>query len=443
VGHVCPWHGLCVLFSTFRDSLSYQGPEIAAKAYEMPSIVNTEESLQARKNTLVPLQWVLVIVTSYFVLFSKGEVVNDPRAYLLIVLSLAFMLVLYRLPLGVYEHKLFAPILVIVDTLLTSVAIGLNRENPWDLFIVFYFGLFIAAIGENLLQIVVGCFIITIVSVALSTFQGGLDALDAQALIRIPFIFGVSLLYGYLGEQVKKEKKRAESAEETQQLKRQLVSALAHDIKNPLGVIMFCADTVATRLERGQNGKENSQALHAIQENGERIVNLVTGFLDATKAESGTMDMKQQPVKLTPLIQNLGQQQMEALRKKNISLNMDLDEHLPDVMGDEAQLERVLWNLVGNAIKFTPSGGTISVSSRVDDGHVSISVKDTGMGIPEDALPQLFTEFRRLKGAETIEGTGLGLFIVKSIVEAHGGTVLAESKQGEGSKFIVRLPTRA
>ncbi len=170
----------------------------------MSSIVNTEESLQARKNTLVPLQWVLVIVTSYFVLFSKGEVVNDPRAYLLIVVSLAFMLVLYRLPLSVYEHKFFAPILVIVDTLITSVAIGLNRENPWDLFIVFYFGLFIAAIGESLLQIVVGCFIITSVSVVLSTFQGGLDALDAQALIRIPFFFGVYLLYGYLGDHVKK-----------------------------------------------------------------------------------------------------------------------------------------------------------------------------------------------------------------------------------------------
>ncbi len=408
----------------------------------MPSIVNTEESLQARKNTLVSLQWVLVIVTSYFVLFTKGEVINDPRSYLLIVFGLAFMLVLYRLPVRVYEHKYFAPILVIMDTLFTTVAIGLNRENPWDLFIVFYFGLFIAAIGESLLQIVAGCFIITIVSVVLSTYQGGVSAVDPETLIRVPFIFGVSLLYGYLGIQVKKEKKRAERAEETQQLKRQLVSALAHDIKNPLGVIMFCADTVATRIERGQNGKENSQALHAIQENVERIVKLVTGFLDASKAESGKMEMKQQPVNLTPLIQNLGQQQMEALRKKNISLNMDLHEHLPDIMGDEAQLERVLWNLVANAIKFTPSGGTISIGSRVDDGHVSISVNDTGMGIPEDALPQLFTEFRRLKGSETIEGTGLGLFIVKTIVEAHGGTVHAESKYGDGSKFIVRLPKR-
>ena len=408
----------------------------------MTSVLNEEDGLQARKNTLVSLQWVLVIVTSYFVLFSKGQTVNDPRVYLLIVICLAFMLVLYRLPLGVYDHKFFAPILVVVDTLFTSVAIGLNRENPWDLFIVFYFGLFIAAIGESLLQIVAGCFLITIVSVVLSTYQGGISALDAEILIRVPFIFGVSLLYGYLGIQVKKEKKRAESAEETQQLKRRLVSALAHDIKNPLGVIMFCADTVATRLERGQNGKENSHALHAIQENGERIVKLVTGFLDASKAESGKMEMKQQPVKLTPLIQNLGQQQMEALQKKNISLNMDLHEHLPDIMGDEAQLERVLWNLVGNAIKFTPSGGTISIGSRVDDGHVAISVHDTGMGIPEDALPQLFTEFRRLKGSETIEGTGLGLFIVKTIVEAHGGTVHAESKLGDGSKFIVRLPTR-
>ncbi len=203
---------------------------------------------------------------------------------------------------------------------------------------------------------------------------------------------------------------------------------------------MFCADTVATRLQRGKNGKENAQALHAIQENGERIVKLVTGFLDATQAESGKMEMKQQRVSLTPLIENLTQEQMEALRKKNISLNTDLYRQLPDVSGDESQLERVLWNLVGNAIKFTPPGGTISVSSQVDDGHVSISVTDTGMGIPEDALPQLFTEFRRLKGAENIEGTGLGLFIVKTIVEAHGGTVLAESKQGEGSKFTVRLP---
>ncbi|NIO11053.1 MAG: hypothetical protein GTO40_24795 [Deltaproteobacteria bacterium] len=392
--------------------------------------------------TIVSLQWVLVIVTSYFVLFSKGEVIKDPRAFTLIVVCLAFMLVLYRLPAWTSDHKLFAPLLVVVDTIFISLAIGLNRENPWDLFIVFYFGLFIAAVGQNLLQIVVGCLIITVVSVALSSYQGGTIVLDSQALIRIPFIFGVSLLYGYLGEQVKKEKKRAEHAEETEHLKRRLVSALAHDIKNPLGVIMFCADTVAMRLERGQNGKENTHALHAIQENGERIVKLVTGFLDATQAESGKIEMKRNRVNLTPLIENLVEQHTETLSKKEIALNMHLATDLPDVVGDESQLERVLWNLVGNAIKFTPTGGTIDVSSQAENGHVTVSVKDTGMGIPEDALPLLFTEFRRIRGAEKIEGTGLGLFIVKTIVEAHGGTVHAESKVGEGSNFILTLPAR-
>jgi len=399
-----------------------------------------EEGRQAKKSTLVSLQWVLVIVSSYFVLFSRGEVIQDPRAYLLIVFFLAFMLVLYRLPLGAYDHKIFAPALVIIDTAFTTLAIGLNRDNPWDLFIVFYFGLFIAAIGENLLQVVAGCFIITVVSVTLSSYQRGIAALDPELLIRIPFIFGVSLLFGFLGDQVKTEKKRAEHAEETQKIKRQLVSALAHDIKNPLGVIMFCADTVAGRLEKGIHDEENSRALHSIQDNGQRIVKLVTGFLDASKAESGKMEMLQEPVNLNRLLHNVGEQQMENMRKKQISLETELEQPLPNVLGDEGQLERVLWNLIGNAIKFTPSGGTIRMSSRADDGHVSISVKDTGMGIPEDELPQLFTEFRRLKGTAKIEGTGLGLFIVKTIVEAHGGTISAQSTEGQGSTFIVRLP---
>ena len=400
----------------------------------------TEETLHSKKKTLVSLQWVLVIVTSYFVLYTKGEVINDPRAFLLIVSCLAFMLVLYRLPLNVYDHKFFAPILIVVDTLLISVAIGLNRDNPWDLFIVFYFGLFIAAIGENLLQIVAGCFIITIISVVLSTYQGGISAVDPELLIRIPFIFGVSLLYGYLGEQVKKEKARAERAEETQNLKRQLVSALAHDIKNPLAVISVYAETLAMGLRDASEDNGKMEAVQRIQANTDRIVKLVTGFLDASRAEAGNIELTPTPLQLNHLIREVGLQQMGSLRKKEISLNMDLDENLPDIVGDEAQIERVLWNLVGNAIKFTPPGGTIGLSSRVDDGHVTISVKDTGMGIPEHDLPQLFTEFRRLKGTVTIEGTGLGLFIVKTIVEAHGGTVYAESKQGQGSNFVVRFP---
>jgi two-component system sensor histidine kinase/response regulator len=128
------------------------------------------------------------------------------------------------------------------------------------------------------------------------------------------------------------------------------------------------------------------------------------------------------------------------VHRKGLKLELNLDEELPEVQGDELQLDRVFWNLIGNAIKFTRNGGTITVSSMLDNGSVCVAVRDTGVGISQAELPLLFSQFRRLKGSERIEGTGLGLFIVKTIIEAHKGTVRAESDEGEGSTFMVHLP---
>lgn len=237
------------------------------------------------------------------------------------------------------------------------------------------------------------------------------------------------------------ERRRAEKAEETNRLKRQLVSALAHDIKSPLGLIMGYAEYLAMPLEGRPEAKEELEYLSHIQNNAERIVKLVTGFLDASKLEAG-YSVARSPVQLNKLIREVGQQQVIALKEKNLELSVDLVDRLPEIMGDETQLERALWNLVSNAIKFTPQGGKITVITRMDDNYVCVQVKDTGMGIPQDELPLLFSEFRRLKGSGKIEGTGLGLFIVKMIVEAHGGNVDAVSKegQGQGSTFSIRFP---
>ncbi len=403
----------------------------------------TADSLPESRKTLITLQWLVVVGTSYLSLFSKGEVAEDPRVFFLVTVLLISILVLHRVPEAVFGYRFFPHALVIVDTILVVMGIGLNRETPWDLFLLFFFALFIAGIGESLIQIVTGCLIISIIFVVLTLFQGtDLSLLDSDLLLRIPFVFGVSILYGYLAEQVKREKRRAEKSEETDRLKRQLVSALAHDIKNPLGVIMGYAENVASRLEGLPEGRENLEPLQRIQDNTQRIVKLVTGFLDASKAEAGKLEVVQQPVQLNLLIREVGQQQMGDLRTKNLSLSVDLDDHLPEIMGDEGQFDRVLWNLVGNAIKFTPMGGNITVMSRLENGRVCVSVKNTGMGIPKDELPLLFSEFRRLKGTAKIEGTGLGLFIVKTVVEAHGGTVNVESTEGQGTTFSIRFPIR-
>jgi signal transduction histidine kinase len=128
------------------------------------------------------------------------------------------------------------------------------------------------------------------------------------------------------------------------------------------------------------------------------------------------------------------------VHRKGLKLELNLDEELPEVQGDELQLDRVFWNLIGNAIKFTRNGGTITVSSMLENAGICVAVRDTGVGISPAELPLLFSQFRRLKGSERIEGTGLGLFIVKTIIEAHKGTVRAESEEGEGSTFMVHLP---
>jgi len=410
----------------------------------MPDSEKSPSPFLDKKRTITILQWLVAIVTSYLLLFNRGAISEDPRVYVLILVFLASSLALQWFPEDAFHHRFFDSALLLSDTILISASIYMNRDVPWDLFLFYFFILFLAAIGENMLKIVLGSVVISLVYLGLLIQQGkGLAEMGPDVFIRIPFLFGASILYGYLSESAKKEKIRAETAEQKERLKMDLVSALAHDIKNPLGIIMGYAETMSDRLvERGE-GKENLEILERIQESAQRIVNLVTGFLEASKAEAGKISLEEQPVELNTLIREVAQQQMGELRKKNISLNVDLDDSIPTIMGDIAQLDRVLWNLVGNAIKFTPAGGKITISSKRDDGYVCVAVKDTGIGIPQEELPLLFSQFRRLKGSAKIEGTGLGLFIVKTIIEAHRGTVYAESGDGRGSTFTVRVPIRA
>jgi len=406
--------------------------------------LRSEDAFLSKKKAISILQWLVVIVTSYLLLFSKGDISEDPWAYALIVVFFTSTVVIQRLPEAALQHRHFDIALLVFDTALISLSIYMNRDLPWDLFLFYFFILFLAAIGENMVRIVIGSVLISVVYLGLQFEQGkGLAQINPEIFVRIPFLFGSSILYGYLSENAKKEKHRAESAEQKERLKMDLVSALAHDIKNPLGIIMGYAETLADQLTGRDRAKEHLEILDRIQESAQRIVNLVTGFLEASKAEAGKLSVEERPVELNTLIREVAQQQMGDLRKKNISLDVVLDEGVPTVLGDKAQLDRVLWNLVGNAIKFTPAGGKITVSSRRDDRHVCVAVRDTGIGIPKEELPLLFSQFRRLKGSAKVEGTGLGLFIVKTIIEAHKGSVQAESEDGKGSTFTVRVPIRS
>lgn len=397
-----------------------------------------------KKHTVIILQWLIVIVTCYLMLFSEGQVSEDPIVYGLVVVLLTSALVLYRLPEEIFDHRYFDTALLLTDTVLISAAIYMNRTVPWDLFLIYFFILLLASIGTNLLRIVIGSVVVSVLYLVILVEQGkGIPQISTDLVIRIPFLFGVSVLYGYLSENANRERKRAEIAEERERMKMDLVSSLAHDIKNPLGIVLGYAEMLIEMLEEKKGEKEHLDLLERIVTSGQRIVNLVTGFLDASKAEAGKLEIAHRPVSFNSLLKDVVRQQEAELQRKQLSVDLKLDEQLPEIMGDAAQLDRVFWNLIGNAIKFTPTGGKISVSCKREDSHISVAVQDTGVGIPQDELPLLFTQFKRLRGAAKIEGTGLGLFIVKTIVEAHKGSVRVESVDGQGSTFTVRIPIRS
>lgn len=181
-------------------------------------------------------------------------------------------------------------------------------------------------------------------------------------------------------------------------------------------------------------------SLKRIRENIDRIVQLVTDFLAVSKLETLGLEAARNLVQMNVIAEDVVLQQMVTARDKNLTLRLDLDKDLKLVMGDNNQLQRALWNLVGNAIKFTARGGSITLKSRMVKKDVSIEVTDTGPGIPKEELPRLFSEFKRLKGTANTAGTGLGLFIVKSMVEAHNGSVRVDSDEGVGTTFTILLP---
>jgi len=397
-------------------------------------------SIREDRNAIIAIQWLVAIGTSYLVFAAHDWSLTDPLPALLILMCLGSASLLKRVSEETFKNRLIEPGLLILDSILIVSAI-LTQEAPWDLLLLFFFCVLIAAIGENLIQIGVGCVLLSLVFlVFVSPNAADVLTINPNFFIRVPFMFGISIFYGHLTSQVKREKRRVEKMEATTRLKRQFVCALAHDIKTPLNVILGHAELLAGDYGSQPDSTEKLSSITCIRKNIEGIVKLITDFLAVSKLEAFVLDSAKNLVQLNVIAEDVVLEQMVTARDNNLNLTLDLDEKLKPMLGDSNQMQRALGNLVGNAIKFTPPGGSITVTSRMVKNDISIKVTDTGSGIPTEELSGLFSEFKRLKGTANIEGTGLGLFIVKTIVEAHDGTVAVESKEGVGTTFTMLLP---
>ena len=179
--------------------------------------------------------------------------------------------------------------------------------------------------------------------------------------------------------------------------------------------------------------------LTIIAEESDRLIGLVNSVLDLSKLESGMLLLNVRQTELAPLIATVVDEMGPLAESKHIRIVRDASA-LHAVPMDAEKILQVLRNLIGNALKFTPRGGTVSIAARTEGNTVVVQVSDTGPGIPKDLAAAVFDKFRQLPGDGRFAGTGLGLAIVKHIVEMHGGSVWVHSEPGNGSTFAFQLP---
>lgn len=221
----------------------------------------------------------------------------------------------------------------------------------------------------------------------------------------------------------------------------EFVSTVSHELRSPLTSIRGYLEL----LHDGDAGAltvEQTAMVEIVQRNAIRLGLLVEDLLYLSRLESSEIRLRADPVRVADVIASVVESVRPDAEQKGLDVVLDGDGSDPWVNGDAAALERVVLNLVGNAIKFTPAPGTVTVDQRTGEGHVALSVTDTGIGIPEKDQARLFERFFRASNASegAIPGTGLGLHIVQGLVECHGGTLSLRSNGRRGSTFLLTLP---
>lgn len=275
-----------------------------------------------------------------------------------------------------------------------------------------------------------------------------------QSIIAVPMIFGDSMIGVVEAVTTKARRRFTQQDRETMETLASMaavavqnarlfqqsdwVAEIVHEIRTPLTAILSYADLL---LRTDLDERFRTEAVETIQRETERVSALATQFLEIARLESGRAAMARDPIDIAGSVERAVGVIRPQAEQEHRTLHVEIDGPLPRTVGDRQRLHQVLLNLLNNAVKYTAPGDTITVKATATEDSYTISIADTGPGIPAEQVPMLFQKFKRLPSAAgRSSGTGLGLVVARQIVEAHQGRIWVESELGEGSTFYVRLP---
>ena len=233
-----------------------------------------------------------------------------------------------------------------------------------------------------------------------------------------------------------------DAAEKANQLKDEFLATLSHELRNPLNVILGYSELLL-RMREIEQSPRLVQMGEALRRNAQSQSQLINDLLDLSRLQRGKISLNQETVSLPAIIDNAVETVRADAATKGVEIRLNPSEHLLLVEGDRLRLQQIAWNLLNNAVKFTPSGGRIEIGLINEGVTAAFVVKDTGQGIDPGFLPHVFEMFRQADGSNRRRhgGLGIGLALVRQLVQLHGGTISAESEgPNKGSRFTVRLP---
>lgn len=230
---------------------------------------------------------------------------------------------------------------------------------------------------------------------------------------------------------------------EMDRLKSEFLANMSHELRTPLTAIIGFSELLIDRV-MGDLSDEQAGCVENVLTSGQHLLKLINDILDLSKIEAGKMELHLETFQLDTIIDFVKKTVSPLVEKKGQALKVEISKGIPDIYADPGKIRQLLLNLVGNAVKFTPEGGTITVGAGFKDNCFALSVTDTGIGIKPEDRDRIFQEFQQAEGSTSREfgGTGLGLTLTKKLTEMHGGKIEVESEVGKGSKFTAYIPFR-
>jgi signal transduction histidine kinase len=391
------------------------------------------------KASVVLIRWPVVIICSYLLLYPSSHVIPQSVLHAFILAYVASNVALYFVDEDRFLSPAFYYPIVVSDTIVLTLSLIINGNVEADFYLTYFLLIIICCFFEDP-KILTGVSVVAPLIYMLLLFQSA-GSLHPSVFLRLPFLFVVSLFYGYFAQLIRVQKALKEEAEQKNQGKKEVLDIVSHEFRTPLNLISGYAQALKSDT-LGEVTEEQKQALAKIIRQSDNLLYLVNTILDLTRIEAGDLSVQREEIPLAEYLREM-KLNYEVILDKPLLLQWAFAPDLPTIVSDKVKLTIILQNLIDNAIKFTDNGSIqISARRRGDRKSVEFDVVDTGVGIPREALPIIFEKFRQVDSSITRVhgGVGLGLHIVRAFTEMLGGTIAVKSELNKGSAFTLTLP---